>query len=272
MRRILFALLTVTILSVFAVQFVAAQTGAVATITAFHLNVRDYPDPISGNIIARVARNEVYNVTARSGVNHWWQIQLLDGRLGWVNGNYISVLNAQLVPTVNIGSPPVQQPQVGSALATATASHLNVRSTPDPVNGAIIARIGRNETYSVVGRSAINNWWELRLTDGRLGWVNGGYLYIVNAQAVPFVDTGVPTAPPAASTGRVTAFFLNVRTAPNPTVGQIIAVITRDETYPIIGRTSISSWWQIRLADGRTGWVSSRYMTAINGRLAPITG
>jgi uncharacterized protein YgiM (DUF1202 family) len=38
--------------------------------------------------------------------------------------------------------------------------------------------------------------------------------------------------------------------------------LTNGQTVEVIGRDSSSIWLQIRLPDGNTGWVSSRYMAS----------
>jgi uncharacterized protein YgiM (DUF1202 family) len=268
-RLLLTAVLLLVAFSVLAVEEAAAQTGATATVTAWHLNVRDYPDPFVGNVIARIGRGEVYNVTARSSINHWWQLRLPDGRLGWVNGFYISVTNPHLAPSLD---PRGHVPD--SARGSVTAWHLNVRHIPNPFTGQIIARVGRSEVYPVVGRNADSSWWQIRLPDSRTGWVNGGYLTVTNAHLVPVTDhtTPTPPAPAPAITGTVVnAHFLNVRTAPSPIWGGIITVISRGQSYPAIGRNADSSWWQIRVG-GSTGWVSGRYFSVPSGHTLPVTG
>ncbi|MEZ4732765.1 MAG: PA14 domain-containing protein [Caldilineaceae bacterium] len=74
-------------------------------------------------------------------------------------------------------------------------------------------------------------------------------------------DGGAST-PTGARTARITgANFLNVRSGPGVGFGRI-AVLTRGDVVDLIGRRPGSLWVQIRLNDGRTGWVNSRYLTS----------
>ena len=266
---VLFALISVMFSGV-AIFQAKAQTGATAVVTAYFLNVRDYPDPLIGQIIARIERGQVYEVTGRSSINNWWQIRLNTGHHGWVSGGYVAVYNAHLVPTVNPGIPPSSAPAQG----TVTTGRLNVRSIPNPYTGAIIHTVSNGDVFPVIGRNADSSWWQIRL-NGTSGWVNGRYLSVSTPGTVPQTDTTTPVPPvqpppPAAATGTVTAYYLNVRTYPDPNIGQIIHVIGRDEQYPVVGRTSTMSWWQIRLPDGRTGWVSDRYLRVVNFQNVPV--
>jgi len=69
---------------------------------------------------------------------------------------------------------------VTGATATINAYILNVRNAPDPVNGTVIARVRRGETYQVVGRNSDSSWWQIALS-GTTGWVSGRYLTVQNA-------------------------------------------------------------------------------------------
>lgn len=73
---------------------------------------------------------------------------------------------------------------------------------------------------------------------------------------------GGATAPTGARTARMTgANFLNVRNGPGVGFNRI-AVLARGDVVDLLGRRPGSLWVQIRLNDGRTGWVNSRYLTS----------
>lgn len=55
-----------------------------------YLNVRSSSDPDSKKI-GKVLSDEVYEYTKED--NGWYQIQLADGKIGWVLGTYIEVIN-----------------------------------------------------------------------------------------------------------------------------------------------------------------------------------
>jgi uncharacterized protein YraI len=78
-----------------------------------------------------------------------------------------------------------------------------------------------------------------------------------------------PTPTPTGPYVTVTAYYLNVRTA--PVTGVAIMQIQRDEQYPLVGRTADSRWWQINV-DGTLGWVSGVYVNAVGGDQVPVTG
>lgn len=68
-----------------------------------------------------------------------------------------------------------------------------------------------------------------------------------------------PVPPPAAMTGMVTTFRLNVRRGPGTQYG-VIDKINLNETYPVVGRSEDTLWVQISGPSG-TGWVAKTYMS-----------
>ncbi|MGQ9887655.1 MAG: SH3 domain-containing protein [Aggregatilineales bacterium] len=161
--------------------------------------------------------------------------------------------------------------QPGIPQATVTAYFLNVRSAPNPFTGAVLTIISRGQTFPVVGRNADFSWLQLNV-NGIIGWVNSAYVAAQNIAGVPITDSssGVIPQPPAGITATVTAYFLNVRNAPNPFIGAVLTRISNGQTFPVVGRNADASWLQLNV-NGLIGWVNSRYVFAPNAALAPIT-
>lgn len=78
----------------------------------------------------------------------------------------------------------------------------------------------------------------------------------------------IQAQPEAVAQATITAHILNVRSGPG-TSYSVITRINRGETYPIVGRNSNSSWWQIDI-DNTSGWVYARYTSAVNPANAPV--
>jgi uncharacterized protein YgiM (DUF1202 family) len=91
--------------------------------------------------------------------------------------------------------------------------------------------------------------------------------------ATSTAPTLVPTPQSCAgcATATVTgAFRLNVRNAPSAVNTQVLTKISRNETYPIVGRNARTTWYQINV-NGVVGWVNARYVTANNASNVPVT-
>lgn len=163
-----------------------ANTSATAVVTTGMLNVREIPDPINGRVLTRIRQNTAYTVTGRNASSTWWQLNV-NGIIGWVNGNYISVTNAQLVPVVGTTTPTTPPPSVPTTGYTlSTTANVNLRSLPS-TRGAILQVVPRNTTAQIVGRNAANSWWQISV-NGRVGWISAAYAlpqYGINLAAVP---------------------------------------------------------------------------------------
>jgi len=85
---------------------------------------------------------------------------------------------------------------------------------------------------------------------------------------------GAPPAQPPAITGAaatIAAYRLNVRDIPSTRGSTVITQVVRGQEYPIVGRNSDRTWWQIDLGGGATGWVSAYYVTARDTQNVPVT-
>jgi uncharacterized protein YraI len=167
-------------------------------------------------------------------------------------------------------SPP--SPAAGPT-ATVTVYRLNVRNAPG-TSGAILTRINKGETYSIVGRNEDNTWWQLDV-NGTIGWVSGKYIAVNNEQSVPVTSTTTPTATPGPVTGyTVTARAnVNIRSGPARTYGKL-GLLPYHKVAQVIGRTAGNQWWQVSYS-GIIGWVSGSYVdfqTGVDPNVIPITG
>jgi uncharacterized protein YraI len=72
----------------------------------------------------------------------------------------------------------------------------------------------------------------------------------------------VTPLPSGVAQARVTAWVLNVRDA--PWTGNVITRVRRGEVYPVVGRTTDSSWWQLNV-NGTIGWASGAWLTVTHG-------
>ncbi len=237
-------------------------TGTV--INAAHLNVRTSGSTLAG-VVAVVNRGGTYPIIGRSPDGAWWQVLLNPGGVvGWASAGYLSVTAFYPVPVIPL--PPITAASI--ATGTVNTGGLNIRATPDPISGTIQRVIYRHDVVQLTGKTnSTPQWYEVFLADGSSGWVNGHYLDVTNDALVP-IKNGVPVQASGTVNG---AYFLNVRSTPNPYIVNIIAVISRGQTYPVIGKNADATWWQLQLGPNVSGWVNGRYLSVTNSHLVPIT-
>lgn len=233
-----------------------------------------------------------YQITVRAddGVRVWidgvayineWHLatgRIYQATISLTEGNHtfvVELFEAAEVAFLLYNFDPVSAaPPPGTAQATVTAQFLNVRAQPNPT-ATILNVISRGQIYPVIGRNFNTSWLQINM-HGTAGWVNASYVAAANLQGVPITDgsggtvpTPVPQPPPGAS-ATVTAYLLNVRSAPNPFTGSVLTQIRRAEVYPVIGRNLDTSWVQVNI-NGLIGWVRSSWVTLTNISSVPVT-
>ena len=172
----------------FATPIPQSPTGPAITVSgAFRLNVRATPD-ITGAILTRINRNETYPVVGRNAQSSWFQINV-NGTVGWVAARFVSTFNIGAVPVV--GAAPVPQPgqgggQTGQITVTASPYTVNLRQGPG-TQFSRIARIPAGSTAALVGRNALNQWYQVNF-NGIVGWVSAEFVVLsagANINSVP---------------------------------------------------------------------------------------
>jgi dipeptidyl aminopeptidase/acylaminoacyl peptidase len=88
------------------------------------------------------------------------------------------------------------------APASVNVPALNVRGGPG-TNYNVINVVHSGDTLTAVGRNAAAGWYQIKLADGRLGWVSGALVTVDPTATLP--EVAAPAAPAAAarSTGSV---------------------------------------------------------------------
>src|SRR5262245_8219137 len=73
------------------------------------------------------------------------------------------------------------QPDSDTQTVTVTTRRLNVRESPQ-LSSAILTVVHRGETYTVIGRSSDELWWQIQVND-LSGWVVARYVTVSTASA-----------------------------------------------------------------------------------------
>ncbi|MBN1565034.1 MAG: SH3 domain-containing protein [Anaerolineae bacterium] len=255
-----------------------AQTSPYA-VSSGAVNVRGGPGTgfwILGNLYL----NEIVPILYVSPDYGWWYVSASFGE-GWVSTISVTAYNTDNVMVYDPGP-----------IGTITAGVLNVRYGPGP-NATSLGKVGKNDQVYILAQNANGSWYQIRWTYG-VGWVNSSYVATTAAAVVPvdgqggFAGDAVGEAAavegdsvPAVDgqggfaeddnviplTGDtpyavVTATYLNVRSGPGPNYS-ILGQVYGNQTLPIIGRNTDSSWYQVSTIYG-PGWVYAAYVVTRN--------
>ena len=137
----------------------------------------------------------------------------------------------------------------------ATTTYLNFRTGPSTSN-SVISVLSPGTTVTRTG-STRGSWAQVTV-NGRTGWVSTSFLTSSGSTA-PAPSTG------SAGTAQTTS-GLNFRTGPS-TAYSVISVLARGATVTKTGSTT--AYWTQVTVNGRTGWVSTSYLTSGSTSTAP---
>ena len=191
-------------------------------------NVRQGPGA-TFPVVASAAPNTEVAVLAQSDDGLWTQIRLPNGAEGWVSASLLRLLPGEGGAPTSAPAAPTAAPPTNTPAPTATAPPTNTTAptvTAPPTNTPAPTSTGTPAP----------------------------------------TETLAPTAPPAPPTAtppppEVTAVVIasqgvNVRSGPG-TSFQPIGSLPTGAQVQVIGRSGDAGWIQVRLGDGREGWVSA---------------
>lgn len=159
-------------------------------------------------------------------------------------------------------------PATGQAIAISDTVGVNARSAPT-LTASILGVLPNGAVLPALGRSPDNLWVQVELPDKQLAWVFRDAVNVSsNIDAAPVVGAESTIAAPAPAAtpadgapadGAPTATIVsllgsNVRTTPG-NESEPIETAARGTVFPVIGRSADSTWLQVELADGATGWI-----------------
>jgi uncharacterized protein YraI len=119
-----------------------------------------------------------------------------------------------------------------------TASLLNFRKGPG-FNYDVLKMLENGQKLTVFGKSGNELWLNVRLPDGKEGWVYGIYVQVGD---------------PKPADGASIVDNLNLRAGPG-TNYRILDMLDKGQAVTVLGRSTYSEWLVVRTTDGTEGWV-----------------
>lgn len=193
-------------------------------------------------------------------------IDLPSGNIPVVIEYYDAVGGAQIhFSWTTVAVAPVQPPVSSATTGTVVSERLNIRTAPR-ISNNIVAVLTKGQTVTLAGyRSLDGNWVMIRHNNGT-AWVSARPAYLqtnaaINNLPVWQESSQAPGQTPIVGSTAVVAnaYYVNMRSGPGVS-NSIITVLPSGKQVQMIGRNSNSSWIQIRLDTGRTGWMNGNYL------------
>jgi hypothetical protein len=166
------------------------ENRAVANVATGVLNVRSGP-AIQYERITQIFLYQRYRILGQTAGSTWYQIDLRDGRLGWVAARFVIVTGSGEIPVVNVEVAPPQE--VFSGATGVAVFRLNVRPAPTTDNEPFTF-LNYLQEVTVLGRDSTSVWYLIRFDDELFGetegWVFAPYISLrgVPAFDIPFVE------------------------------------------------------------------------------------
>lgn len=206
------------------------------------------------------------------------------GNISWT-AQYYNNIGLTDSPTVNQTEYSISHNWgTGAPVANVSADNFSVRwASVQPLTAGtyrLSVRADDGVRVYINGLSYINEW---HASVGNAPYETsfvlptGNHSFVVEyyeATGVSFIDYSLTRVEPVvsppqvasstSSNARITvsASQLNVRQSPS-ILGRVLTQITKNQSYPIIGRNVDSTWWQVNI-NGTIGWVNAIYTSASN--------
>ena len=196
----------------------SAQFGIRALVVNEILNIRFTP-AIGAEVIGSVNAGYVFEiVTGRSGDGEWLRVDYQCTE-GWINLapvvilqgdiNVLPIADPRSIPYGGFDAPRAgYTAQTGPVQAAATDG-VRVRLGPSTAYPTI-ANINFNQAFTITGRNACNNWYQV-VFEGTLGWVSAGFLRVLSGDLTTLPVDGIVAESLAPSTDNVYDYISTLR-------------------------------------------------------------
>ena len=205
-------------------SLIGCALAAPATVTAQGgLRLRSDANTASQALATLASGTQVEVLEALDG---WYRIEA-NGKTGYVSSQYLSVTGK------------------------VSASSLNMRSTPS-TSGTKVTSLSSGTQVKIL--ESLDGWYRVEV-NGKTGYLSSQYVSLAQSQSSAV--TPPPVKQESNLTGTVSASSLNVRSTPS-TSGAKVTSLSSGTQVNIL--ESLDGWYRIE-ANGKTGYVSSQYVT-----------
>ena len=150
----------------------SSSSGSTGVINADYVNLRTGAG--TGNSVVTVMRKDTkFTLVSESPTGDWYNIKTSDGKTGWVIKDYITIEKSSSGGGSSSG---------GSGSSSASTGYVN----EDYVNlrkgagtgNAVISCMRKNTKFTLVSESPTGDWYNIKTSDGKTGWVIKDYITI----------------------------------------------------------------------------------------------
>lgn len=231
-----------------------AATYGTKYIKGNHVNVRRSPTT-SGTLVTQAMDGASVIVLSERNLKadgyEWTKVKLGDGQIGWVASTFLRGPQAQ-PPATPPKQPVAQAPKV--RVAYVTAQNVNLRAAPS-TTAEVVTMVSAPEKVTLLDTKPVKQgnyvWQQIQTSSGKKGWLVTQFLGSAKPQAM------------ASSVRHIRGDKVNIRKTPSL---KAAVLITAEEgtAVTLVDSKAVKqegySWYKIKLADGRIGWVASDFI------------
>ncbi|MBR1482779.1 MAG: SH3 domain-containing protein, partial [Ruminococcus sp.] len=185
----------------------------------------------------------------------WYKITEKSGsKTGYVHKDYVTAEDSGNSNQNNNNSvTPLSDDTTGKI----TDDYVNLRSGAGTGN-SIVTVMRKDTAVIFVSTASKNGWYQIKLSNGTTGWVSGDYVSMDKSSSGGSGSSG--SSGSSASTGYVSDDYVNLRKGAG-TGNAIVTCMRKNTKFTLVSETPSGDWYNIKTADGQTGWVIKTYIT-----------
>lgn len=237
---------------------------ALGTLTTSSVNYRTGPST-SYSSMGKFHKGDVVRIYGQE--NDWYYVEI-QNTFGYVSSRYVSVSKLDASPAAgtvpNVTAPVTANPAATVRTGMLTTSNVNFRSEPSQ-SSTSLRKLAKNTAVSVLGESG--DWYHV-LIGSQYGYVYKTYIKITGTAAAAGGTANSGAAAGGAGSG-VTTGSVNMRKGPATSYAKITS-LKKGTALTVYGEQD--GWYNAQTADGKSGYVSGKYVQITAAYTAGGTG
>ncbi len=229
-----------------------------------NLNVRA-SSAKDAKVVGQVKKGDQVRLLKKTG--DWYQIELEDGTVGYVNHGYIKV---GAVKTVDAGkdtktpsdseTPSDSAPALGEGTVITKTAPLNIRADKN-TNAKVVGTVAKGDKVTVLEQAG--DWYKVELADGSTGYASRQFIKLAksdSASTKKLMSGGKNSVVKSVSGNGVVitkSAPLNIR-GDSKDDAKVVAQVSKGANVQILEKAG--KWYKVKLEDGTVGYASSQFI------------
>lgn len=232
---------SITTVAITSITADAITSGGYGYITDSYVNLRSGAGT-SYSVVTTMNKNTAFTFADSKTYNSsWYKIKLLsNSKTGYVHKDYVK--------------------SASSVTGYVNSTEVNLRSGAG-TNYSIVTTMSKNTKFTYVSTTVVNsNWYHIITNNGKLGYIYKTYA-TKNSSSESSNSSSNSSDESSTVTGYVNASDVNLRSGAG-TNYSVVATMSKNTKFTFIStKLYNSSWYNIKLSNGKSGYIYSTYAT-----------